>query len=56
MLNELSTFYSKEVHYTSRHLTAILEPLLTLVVSVFVLIMALAIFLPMWNLIKVFNG
>ncbi|MEW6412936.1 MAG: type II secretion system F family protein [Candidatus Zixiibacteriota bacterium] len=56
MLDELGTFYSKEVQYTSRHLTAILEPLLTLVVSVFVLIMALAIFLPMWNLIKVFNG
>ncbi|UCC44857.1 MAG: type II secretion system F family protein [Candidatus Zixiibacteriota bacterium] len=56
MLHELSTFYTKEVQYTSRQLTAILEPLLTLVVSVFVLIMALAIFLPMWNLIKVFNG
>ncbi len=56
MLGELGTFYGKEVQYTSRHLTAILEPILTLVVSVFVLIMALAIFLPMWNLIKVFNG
>ncbi len=56
MLGELSSYYAKEVQYTSRHLTAILEPLLTLVVSVFVLIMALAIFLPMWNLIKVFNG
>lgn len=56
MLNEVSIFYSKEVQYTSRHLTAILEPMLTAIVSIFVLIMALAIFLPMWNLIKVFNG
>ena len=56
MLGELSSYYAKEVQYTSRHLTAILEPLLTLIVSIFVLIMALAIFLPMWNLIKVFNG
>jgi len=55
MLGELGGHYSKEVQYTSRHLTAILEPVLTFVVSVFVLIMALAIFLPMWNLIKVFN-
>jgi len=55
MLGELGAHYSKEVQYTSRHLTAILEPVLTFVVSVFVLIMALAIFLPMWNLIKVFN-
>ncbi|HKK20329.1 MAG TPA: type II secretion system F family protein [candidate division Zixibacteria bacterium] len=56
MLDEVGTHYSKEVQYTSRQLTAILEPILTLVVSVFVLMMALAIFLPMWNLIKVFNG
>ncbi|UCD63333.1 MAG: type II secretion system F family protein [Candidatus Zixiibacteriota bacterium] len=56
MLNEVGIFYSKEVQYTSRHLTAILEPILTMVVAVFVLIMALAIFLPMWNLIKVFNA
>jgi type II secretory pathway component PulF len=56
MLEEVGAHYSKEVQYTSRQLTAILEPILTLVVSVFVLMMALAIFLPMWNLIKVFNG
>ncbi len=56
MLEEVGAHYSKEVQYTSRHLTAILEPILTLVVSVFVLMMALAIFLPMWNLINVFNG
>jgi type II secretory pathway component PulF len=39
-----------------RQLTSILEPILTLVVGVFVLILALAIFLPMWNLISVFKG
>lgn len=56
MLEEIGGHYSKEVNYTSRHLTAILEPILTFVVAGFVLVMALAIFLPMWNLIKVFNG
>lgn len=56
MLHELGSHYTKEVQYTSRHLSSILEPILTLVISVFVLMMALAIFLPMWNLIKVFNG
>lgn len=55
MLYELGQHYTKEVQYTSRHLTAILEPLLTLVVTGFVLILALAIFLPMWNLIEVFK-
>lgn len=39
-----------------RRLTSILEPILTLMLGVFVLILALAIFLPMWNLISVFRG
>lgn len=56
MLLEVGEHYSKEVQYTSRQLTAILEPLLTVIISGFVLLMALAIFMPMWNLIKVFNG
>lgn len=56
MLHELGDHYSKEVRYTSRQLTALLEPILTLVMGVFVLMLALAIFLPMWNLIQVFKG
>ncbi|MCD6346976.1 MAG: type II secretion system F family protein [Bacteroidales bacterium] len=56
MLKQVASHFSKEVQYTTRQMTAILEPILTLVMGVFVLIMALAIFLPMWNLIKVFNS
>lgn len=56
MLEECGTHYSKEVMYRSRQMTQILEPILTVVLGVFVLIMALAMFLPMWNLIKVFKG
>jgi type II secretory pathway component PulF len=56
MLNEVAVHYSKEVDYKSRHLTALLEPILTVVLGVFVLIVALAIFLPMWNLIHVIKG
>ena len=56
MLEEVGLHYSKEVQYRARHLTSILEPLLTLVLGAFVLLLALAIFLPMWNLIKVFRG
>ena len=56
MLREIADHYSKQVMYISRHLTAIIEPILTLVMGAFVLILALAIFLPMWNLIKVFQG
>ncbi len=56
MLREVGDHYSKQVMYTSRQLTAIIEPILTLVMGLFVLVLALAIFLPMWNLIKVFQG
>ncbi len=56
MLNEVGNHYSKEVLYRSRQLTSVLEPILTLVLGAFVLTMALAMFLPMWNLIKVFKG
>ncbi len=56
MLREISVHYAKEVRYTTKNLTALLEPILTLVMGVFVLILALSIFLPMWNLIKVFHG
>jgi MSHA biogenesis protein MshG len=55
MLKQVGDHYSKQVLYTSRHLTAIIEPILTVVLGSFVLLIALAIFLPMWNLIKVFN-
>ena len=56
MLTEVATHYTQEVEYKSRHLTALLEPILTIVLGVFVLIVALAIFLPMWNLISAFKG
>ena len=55
MLGEIGKHYSREVNYTSKHLTSILEPILTLVLGIFVLVLALSIFLPMWNLIQVFS-
>lgn len=56
MLGEIGNHYAQEVSYKSKHLTAIIEPLLTFVIGAFVLILALAIFLPMWNLIHVIRG
>jgi type IV pilus assembly protein PilC len=55
MLAEVGNHYSKEVQYMSRHLTSILEPILTIGLGAFVLVLALAIFMPMWNLINVFK-
>jgi type II secretory pathway component PulF len=56
MTREIGRHYTREVMYRSRQLTSVLEPILTIVLGVFVLVMALAIFLPMWSLIRVFQG
>jgi type II secretory pathway component PulF len=56
MLREVGEHYTKQVIYTSRQLTSIIEPILTVVMGLFVLVLALAVFLPMWNLIRVFQG
>ncbi len=56
MLDQVARHYAKDVSYTSRQIVAILEPILTVILGGFVLIVALAIFLPMWNLIQAFRS
>jgi MSHA biogenesis protein MshG len=51
LLEEVSGFYQREVDYRLRNLTAMLEPMLIVAVGGMVLILALGVFLPMWNLI-----
>jgi MSHA biogenesis protein MshG len=51
LLEEVSGFYQREVDYRLRNLTAMLEPLLIIGVGGMVLILALGVFLPMWNMI-----
>jgi MSHA biogenesis protein MshG len=45
--------YKKELHYSTKNLATFIEPLLTLVLAAVVLFVALAVFLPMWNMVKV---
>jgi MSHA biogenesis protein MshG len=51
LLEEVSGFYQREVDYRLRNLTSMLEPLLIVGVGGMVLILALGVFLPMWNMI-----
>ncbi len=51
LLEEVSGFYQREVDFRLRNLTAMLEPLLIIGVGGMVLILALGVFLPMWNMI-----
>ncbi|MGA1865277.1 MAG: type II secretion system F family protein [bacterium] len=56
MLHEVAEFYSGETEYTVSRLSSYIEPVLTIVLGIMVLFMALAIFLPWWDMIKVFKG
>ncbi|WP_130472688.1 type II secretion system F family protein [Candidatus Magnetaquicoccus inordinatus] len=56
LLQEVALFYDREVEYELQALNTLLEPLLLAIVAVVVLILALGIFLPMWNLGSVALG
>lgn len=51
LLEEVSGFYQREVDYRLRNLTSLIEPVLIIGVGAMVLILALGVFLPMWNMI-----
>ncbi len=55
-LKEIRRFFDREVQYMSSRLTSLLEPFVLIIVAGMVLVLALAIFLPMWNLISVFKS
>jgi MSHA biogenesis protein MshG len=50
MMLEVADFYDREVEYDIANLSSIIEPVLTVVVGIMVLVLALGIFLPMWDL------
>ncbi len=52
MLLNVSKHYDREVDYAVKNLTSMIEPILTVALGVIVLFLALAIFLPMWDLTK----
>ncbi len=53
MMQEVAEFYEREVAYDVENISKIIEPILTVVMGLMVLILALGIFLPMWDLIKI---
>ncbi len=50
MLDEMADFYDREVEYDIKQLNAYLEPIMLVIVGLLVLILALGVFLPMWDL------
>lgn len=55
LLLKVSDYFDYQVNYTIKNLTTLLEPILLLVLGIAVLFMAMAIFMPMWNLIYLFK-
>jgi len=53
MLLNVSRHYDTEVEYAVQRLTSMIEPVLTVAMGVIVLFLAMAIFLPMWDLTKI---
>lgn len=52
MLSEVADFYQQEVEYELKTLTSQIEPILIVFLGVLVLILALGVFLPIWDLGK----
>jgi MSHA biogenesis protein MshG len=50
MLDEVADFYEREVDYDLENLSAAIEPLLIVVVGAMVTVLALGVFLPLWDL------
>jgi len=55
MLRDLSKHYDRQVKYETKNLTTLIEPMLTILLGGMVLVFALGIFLPMWNMINIFR-
>ena len=50
MLLEVADFYEIEIDADLKNLSSAIEPLLLVIIGAMVLVLALGIFLPMWNL------
>lgn len=56
LLEEVADFYDREVDYDLKRLSDRIEPILIVVMGVLVLILALGVFLPLWDMANVARG
>ena len=50
MLVELADMYERETDYSIKAMAAAIEPILVVVIGAMVLLLALGVYLPMWDL------
>jgi MSHA biogenesis protein MshG len=53
MMGKVSQYYDLEIEYTIKNLSTLIEPVLIITIGAMVLFLALAIFLPMWDMAKI---
>jgi MSHA biogenesis protein MshG len=56
LLGEVADHYRRDVDYRLKNLSAAIEPILIVVVGGIVLVLALGVFLPMWNMFAKVSG
>ncbi len=56
LLQEVSGFYEREVDYDVQTLSDRIEPIMIVIMAGFVMVLALGIFLPLWEMYNVQNG
>ena len=50
MLEDVAEFYEHKVDYDLKNLSSAIEPIMIAIIGGMVLVLALGVFLPMWNL------
>ncbi|MEZ4601448.1 MAG: type II secretion system F family protein [Syntrophotaleaceae bacterium] len=53
MLLEVGDFYEREIEYDISRLSSVIEPILIIIIGAMVLVLALGVFLPMWDMATV---
>lgn len=56
LMQEAADYYEREVDYDLKTLTARIEPILLVIVACMVLVLALGIFTPMWDMFSAVQG
>lgn len=56
LLTEVADYYEREVDYDLKSLTSKIEPILITIVAGMVLVLALGIFTPMWDMMGAYKG
>ena len=56
LMLEAAEYYEREVDYALKSMAARIEPILLVLVAIMVLIMALGIFTPMWDMLRAVRG